>query len=67
MKKTFVYQDLGFPILLIDCPLKKRHGEWTIDINLSIFQAMIFDFVREKGPPWSKEELIFMKKYADEK
>ena len=29
-KKTFIYEGLGFPIKLINVPMKKVFGEWCI-------------------------------------
>ena len=32
--ETFVYEGLGFPVQLIDCPMKKVLDEWVLDLNL---------------------------------
>ena len=33
-KETFIFEGLGFPIKLIDTPMKKVFGQWVIDIDL---------------------------------
>ena len=41
-KETFIYGGLGFPIELIDVPIKKVFGEWIIDIDMNELQLFVF-------------------------
>jgi hypothetical protein len=34
-KETFVYEGLGFPVLLVNASLRKTLGEWVIDIDFN--------------------------------
>lgn len=63
--KTFVYEDLGFPILLVDCPMKKIFGEWVLDINLADLQVNLLKILSHKTSPLTKEELKFIRKYFE--
>ena len=44
--KTFIYEGLGFPIELINVPMKKVLNEWIIDIDMNALQIFVF-----KGSP----------------
>ena len=62
-KETFVYEGLGFPIELIDCPMKKMFGEWVIDINLNALQRFVFNGLIHKPYPFTGKEIRFMRKF----
>jgi DNA-binding transcriptional regulator YiaG len=66
MKKkyeTFVYKGFGFPVELINCPLKEIQGEWVLDINLIALQKLIFKMLIHKKSPLTNKELKFMRKF----
>lgn len=63
--ETFTYEDLGFPIELIDVPMKKILGEWALDINLNILQLEILNMLIHKPTPLQAEELRFIRKYFE--
>lgn len=63
--ETFTYEDLGFPIDLIDVPMKKMLGEWVLDINLNVFQLEILKMVVHKLTPLQAGELRFIRKYFE--
>jgi DNA-binding transcriptional regulator YiaG len=63
--ETFTYEDLGFPILLIDCPMKKVFGEWILDINLAQLQLNVLKHLINKDSPLTKDELRFIRKYFE--
>ncbi len=62
-KETFIFHGLGFPIQLIDCPMKKVIGEWVIDINLNALQLFIFKGLIHKPSPLEGKEVRFMRKF----
>ena len=61
--ETFVYEDLGFPIRLVNCPMKKVFGEWMLDINLAQLQETVLRILIYKRSSLSKEELRFIRKH----
>lgn len=63
--ETFTYTDLGFPIQLIDVPMKKILGEWVLDINLNILQLEVLKMLIHKATPLQAEELRFIRKYFE--
>lgn len=63
--ETFVYKGLGFPIELIDVPMKKVFGEWIMDIDMNVFQLFIFNGLIRKPSSINGNELKFMRKFLE--
>lgn len=63
--ETFIYTDLGFPIELIDVPMKKFLGEWVLDINLNVLQEEVLKQLIYKPTPLQASELRFIRKYFE--
>ena len=62
-KETFIYKGLGFPVELIDAPMKKVFGEWVIDIDMNILQKFVFKGLIHKLYPLTGREIRFMRKF----
>jgi DNA-binding XRE family transcriptional regulator len=63
--ETFIYQGLGFPIELINAPMKKIFGKWVIDIDLNALQLFVFKELIRKPSPLTGKELKFMRKFLE--
>jgi DNA-binding transcriptional regulator YiaG len=63
--ETFTYKDLGFPIQLVDVPMKKILGEWVLDININTLQSEVLRILIHKPTPLQAEELRFIRKYLE--
>lgn len=63
--ETFTYLDLGFPIELIDAPMRKFLGEWVLDINLNVLQQEVIKMLIHKPNPLQAGELRFIRKYFE--
>jgi transcriptional regulator with XRE-family HTH domain len=61
--KTFVFYGLGFPITLINTPMKKIFDEWVVDVDLTRLQLVIFRALAFKHGRLSKEELSFIRAF----
>jgi DNA-binding transcriptional regulator YiaG len=61
--ETFIYEGLGFPIELIDTPMKKVFGEWVIDIDMNELQSLVFKGLIHKPYPLTGKEMRFMRKF----
>ncbi len=64
-KETFIYKGLGFPIELIDTPMKKVFGEWIIDIDMNALQKFVFEGLIRKPFPLTGKEMKFMRKFLE--
>ena len=60
---TFMWEGLGFPIRLINVPMKKVFGEWVLDINLEHFQKTVIRILACKSTPLTGSELRFIIDY----
>ncbi|HEV8051141.1 MAG TPA: hypothetical protein VGP47_01505 [Parachlamydiaceae bacterium] len=63
--ETFIYEDLGFPIQLIDVPMLKILGEWVLDINLNKLQIQVLKLLIQQPTPLQAKELRFIRKYLE--
>lgn len=63
--ETFTYYDLGFPIELIDAPMRKIMGEWVLDINLNALMKEVLKMLIHKPTPLQPGELRFIRKYFE--
>jgi len=63
--ETFIYEGLGFPIELVNTPMKKVLNEWVIDLDMNALQVFVFKGLIHKPHPLSGKELRFMRKFLD--
>ena len=61
--ETRIFNGLGFPVKLIDVPMKKMLGEWTMDIDFTALQLVALRALAYKPVPLTKEELKFIRKF----
>lgn len=62
-KDTFIWEGLGFPIRLINVPMRKVFGEWVLDINLEHFQKAVLLTLARKPISLSGAEVKFIIDY----
>jgi DNA-binding transcriptional regulator YiaG len=62
-KETFVFEGLGFPIKLINAPMKKVFGEWAIDINMNKLMLVVLEAMVHKPVALTGAELRFIRSY----
>jgi DNA-binding transcriptional regulator YiaG len=62
-KETFVFNGLGFPIKLINVPMKKACGEWCIDINMNKLMIVVLEALASKPNALTGDELSFIRSY----
>jgi DNA-binding transcriptional regulator YiaG len=61
--KTFVYEGLGFPITLVNTPMRKVFGEWIIDIDMTRLQLVVLRALAFKSGRLTRHELQFIRKF----
>jgi DNA-binding transcriptional regulator YiaG len=64
-RDSFIYEGLGFPIRLINVPMRKVLGEWAIDINFDTLQIVVLEMLARKPTPLSGHELRFIIDYLE--
>ncbi len=63
--KTLIYKGLGFPIKLIDVPMKKMFGDWVMDIDMTELQIVVLKVLVYKPIALTKEELKFIRHFLE--
>ncbi len=64
-RDTFIYEGLGFPIRLINVPMKKVFGEWAININFNTLQIAALNMLARKPTALTGGELRFIIDYLE--
>lgn len=62
---SFIYEGLGFPIRLIDVPLKKIFGEWVLDVNFGALQKDVLKTLAKQPTPLTCSEIRFIMDYLE--
>jgi DNA-binding transcriptional regulator YiaG len=62
-KETLVWEGLGFPIRLINIPMRKVFGEWVLDINIDELQKFVLHILAYKTSPLTGAEIRFIVDY----
>jgi len=62
-KKTFIFKGLGFPIKLINVPMKREFGDWYIDINMNKLMLIVLEALTHKPIALTGDELRFIRSY----
>lgn len=62
-RETFVYEGLGFPVLLVNVPMRKSCGEWVMDINFDQLQRIAMLALVKKNDPLSGREIRSIRHY----
>ena len=63
--ETFIYEGLGFPIRLVNVPLRKVFGEWVFDFSMGIFQKVVLNMLAIKSSPITGAQLRFIINYLE--
>jgi len=63
--ETFIYKGFGFPIRLVNVPLRKVYGEWVFDFSMGIFQRVVLSMLATKSSPITGSELRFIINYFE--
>lgn len=64
-RDTFIYKGLGFPIKLINVPMKKQFGKWCININFNKLMLLALVALAHKPAALNGGELRFIRTYLD--
>jgi len=61
--KTFVYKGFGFPITLINVPMRRVFGKWAMDINFNKLQLAVLYQLLHKPTLLNGDEIRFIRKF----
>lgn len=63
--KQFLYEGLGFPIVLKNLPTIEKHGEVIPDVNFNQLQKAVLLSLCHKAMPLTGNEIGFIRKYFE--
>lgn len=63
--KKYVYQGLGFPVILSGFPMKKYWGEEMPDINYETLKKVVLQMLAMKPTAFTGNELRFIRQYFE--
>jgi DNA-binding transcriptional regulator YiaG len=63
--KSYIFEGLGFPVILVNAPWKKVFGEWALDINFKNLQNDVLHALIHKPMPLNGQELRFIRKFLE--
>lgn len=64
-RETFIYEGLGFPVLLVNASLRKTLGEWVIDIDFNKLRKKALNFLIHKPTSLAADEIRFIRKHFE--
>lgn len=64
-RKTLIYNGLGFPIRLINAPMRKIYGKWAFDFSMGTFQEAVLRMLATKSSALTGPELRFIIDYFE--
>ena len=63
--ETIIYEGLGFPVKLINVPMKKMFGDWVLDIDMTELQLVVLKALVYKPIRLTKYELRFIRHFLN--
>ncbi len=63
--KSYVYEGLGFPIILLNVPFVKAAGVWTPNLNYIQLQEQVLVALSHKPSPFTGSEIHFIRAYLE--
>jgi DNA-binding transcriptional regulator YiaG len=64
-RKTLIYTGLGFPIRLINAPMRKVYGKWAFDFSMGVFQEAVLHILATKPSSLTGPEIRFIIDYLE--
>jgi DNA-binding transcriptional regulator YiaG len=62
-QKKYIDESLGFPVLILNAPLLKTRGTWTLNINYNKYQQAVVTLLAYKPSKLTGHEQQFIRKY----
>jgi DNA-binding transcriptional regulator YiaG len=63
IQKSYIYEELGFPVHLTHVPMIEIRGEFTLDIDFNKLQKAVLMHLSHKKTPLTGNEVKFIRKY----
>ena len=65
MLKQYEFCGFGFPILLLNVPLREARGEMILDVNYNALGKVVLEWLAHKSSPFTGKEIQFIRQSFD--
>ena len=63
VQKKYIDHSLGFPVVILNAPMIKVRGEWTLNINYNRYQEAVLNLLAHKSFKLTGSEVQFIRKH----
>ena len=64
-QKSYIDYGLGFPVQIINAPMKKIRSQWTLDIDFSKYERAVLQAIAQKPVRLTGNEVKFIRHFFD--
>ena len=65
IQKSYTDHGLGFPVQIINAPMRKIRGKWTLDVNFAKYEKAILFVLAHKPVRLTGNEIKFIRHYFE--
>ncbi|MBN22607.1 MAG: hypothetical protein CL678_15090 [Bdellovibrionaceae bacterium] len=65
IQKSYIDYGFGFPVQILNAPLKKIHGEWALDLNFEKYEKTVLFALALKPARLTGNEVKFIRYYFE--
>jgi DNA-binding transcriptional regulator YiaG len=62
---SITYKGFGFPIRLINVPMRKAYGDWVLEVNFAQLQVAVLLLLVKQTTPLSGREITCIRHFLD--
>lgn len=65
IQKNYTDNGFGFPVQIIDAPLRKVHGKWALDLNFEKYERAVLAALAHKPSRLTGNEIKFIRHFFE--
>ena len=65
IQKSYIDHGLGIPVQIINAPMRKIRGEWTLDLDLNKYQKAVLQILAAKPVRLTGSEVKFIRHHFE--
>lgn len=65
IQKTYTDHGLGFPVQILNAPMRKIRGEWVLDIDFNEYRIVVLKTLVEKSSKLTGNEVKFIRHHFE--
>ena len=64
-QKSYIDFGFGFPVQILNAPLKKVRGAWNLDLNMNVYEKAVLVALSQKSTRLTGFEVRFIRHYLE--